>query len=54
MSNYRKLIAALAGVVAVVASAMADGVFVDSEIEAIISAAVAAFFVYRLPNKPPA
>lgn len=54
MSNYRKLIAAASGVVAIIASAMADGVFVSSEVESIISAVVAAYFVYRLPNTPPA
>ena len=54
LSNYRKLIAALSGVVVIVGSAMADGVFVSSEIESIVAAAVAAFFVYRLPNAPPA
>lgn len=54
MANYRKLIAALAGVGAIAADAMVDGVFSSAEIESIVLALVSAYFVWRLPNDPPA
>lgn len=54
MSRFSKLLAALAGTVAIVADAMLDGVFVSTEIEAVVLSLVSAYFVYRLPNAPPA
>lgn len=51
MSNYRKALAAAGGVLAILASALSDGLVSSSEVESVILAAVSAYFVYRLPNK---
>ncbi len=53
MSKYSKLLAALGGVLAILASSLADGLVSSSELESVVLAAVSAFFVYRLPNKQP-
>ena len=52
MSKYRKALAAIGGVLAILASALSDGLVSSAEVESVILAAVSAFFVYRLPNKP--
>ena len=52
MSLYRKALIAAAGVVGLIASAMADGIFTGQETESIALAAVSAIFVYLVPNKP--
>lgn len=53
MSKYRKALAAVGGVLAILASALTDGLITSQEIESVLLAAVSAFFVYRLPNKQP-
>lgn len=53
LTRYSKFIAAAAGVVAILADAMADGVFTSQETESIVLAAVSAFFVFLVPNKDP-
>ncbi len=53
MSRYSKFLVAAAGVVALVADAMADGLFTSQETEGIIIAAVSALFVFLVPNKEP-
>ena len=52
--EYAKLLAALGGFLGVLSSVLLDGVLGPEEYEVLVSAAVAAFFVWRLPNKPPA
>ena len=52
MSKYRKFLVALGAAVALVASALADGVFASDETEAIVLAVVSAVFVYLVPNDP--
>ena len=54
MSNYRKFLVAAGAAVALVASAMADGVFTSQETESIALAVVSAVFVFLVPNKPEA
>ena len=54
MARYAKFFAALGGVIAIVADALADGVILAPELEAIIIAAVSAVFVYQLKNADPA
>jgi hypothetical protein len=54
MSKYRKFLVALGAAVALVASALADGVFTSQETEAIVLAIVSAVFVYLVPNEPTA
>lgn len=54
MSRYSKFLVAFAGVVAIIASAQADGVFTSQETESIVLAAVSAVFVFLVPNRPPA
>jgi len=51
MSKYRKFLVALGGAVALVASALADGVFTSAETEAIVLALVSAAFVFIVPNE---
>lgn len=52
MSRYRKLIAALGGFAGVVASTLSDGEITATDVQSIVVAGIAAFFVWRLPNKP--
>lgn len=50
MSRYRKALVALSAALAMVASALADGVFTSSETEQILLAFVSALFVFLTPN----
>lgn len=52
MPGIQKFLVALGGVVAILASALADGVFTSAETESIILAGVSAAFVFLVPNKP--
>ena len=54
MSKYAKFFAALGGVLAIAADALADGVIAAPEAEAVVIAAVSAAFVYAVKNKQPA
>ena len=53
MSRFAKFIVALSGAVAIIADAMADGVFTSQETESIVLALVSALFVFLVPNKQP-
>jgi hypothetical protein len=48
-----KFLVALGGVLAIGASALADGVIASSEVEAVVLASISALFVFLVPNKTP-
>lgn len=52
MQRFNKFFVAAAGVVALIADAMVDGVFTSQETETIALAIVSAIFVFLVPNKP--
>lgn len=51
MSKYSKFLVAVGGVLAILASALTDGVVTSAETESVVLAAVSAAFVFLVPNK---
>lgn len=52
LNNHKKSLAAFGGVAALFAQVFSDGQLTQGEVEKLGTTAVAALFVYLLPNKP--